>query len=448
MPLMNTSKCYPRVYRSRRSCFSSTCSVTVLLAASMASPSIAWAENEWHSSVSLQSEYTDNANRSSTDPLTERQDEVKLSTGGSYENALLEASADYHASETYFQKDSQESRSELQGDSRLLLGKDHHPMDLLVSHSRRTVLNAPDDLDLLRNNDERDILTVSPSARWRSDGADTVSVRGTYSDVGYRFTPERDSERTSGSLSWERGLSQTTQLTLSAQQTDISFDAAPFADYRYNAAFAAYSAQLRQLNYRIQLGYNESEPEIGEGLSGPTYKVNVGYDAGLHQWNFSANTLITDNSAGGGNEGSFDGFNPGDSSAGGLDQLERTTAELSWQTQAVCGRCLLSVSFYHQDDDYRVEEEDRQESGIRVNHDYRFSEQASLSVSLNRRDHSFDADVARADYRVDRASISYHYRFTHGLGLSLFSNWQDRASDDPARSYDKLSAGLGLTYSF
>lgn len=447
---MNTSKYDPDVYCSRPSPspFAGACSAMVLLAVSLAVSPTASAEGEWQSSLSLQSEYTDNANRSATDPLTERQDEVRLSTGGSYENSLLEVSANYLASETYFEKDSQENRSQLQGDSSLLLGKPHQPLDLLVSHSRRTVLNAPDDLDLLRNNDERDILTVSPSARWRSDGADTVILRATWSDIGYRFTPERDSERTSGSLSWERGLSQTTQFTLSAQQSDISFDAAPFADYQYNSAFAAYSAQLRQLNYRIQLGYNESKPELGDGLSSPSYQLNVGYDTGLHQWNFNANTRITDNSAGSGNEGSFDGFNPGDASSGSLDQLERTSAELSWQTQVVCGRCALSVSLYHQDDDYRQEAEDRQESGVRISHDYRFSEQASLSVSLDRRDHRFDPEVAREDYRADRVGVSYRYRFVHGLELTLFSNWRDRESDDAARRYDELSGGLGLTYSF
>ncbi len=445
---MNTSKYYPGAHGSRPAPLTGTCSVMVLLVASLAPSTVAWADGEWQSSVSLQSEYTDNANRSATDPLSERQDEVRLSTGGSYENSLLEVSANYQASETYFEKDSQENRSQLQGESSLLLGKPHQPLDLLVSHSRRMVLNAPDDLDLLRNNDERDIFTVSPSARWRSDGADTVILRATWSDIGYRFTPQRDSERTSGSLSWERELSQTSQFTLSAQQSDVSFDAAPFADYKYNAAYAAYSTQLRQLDYRIQLGYNESKPELGEGLSSPAYQLNVGYDSGPHQWNFNASTRITDNSAGSGNEESFEGFNPGDASSGSLDQLERTSAELSWLTQVVCGRCSLSVSFYYQDDDYRVEAEDRQESGIRIYHDYRLSSQASLGLSLDRRDHRFDPDVARADYRADRVGISYHHRFVQGLELRLFSNWRDRESDDTARSYDELSSGLGLTYSF
>lgn len=445
---MNISKYYSGAQGSRPSPFTGTCSAMVLLAASMTPSTIAWADGEWQSSLSLQTEYTDNANRSTTDPLSERQDEVRLSTGGSYENAVLEASANYQASETYFEKDSQDNRSQLQGDSRLLLGKPHQPVDLLISHSRRMVLNAPDDLDLLRNNDERDIVTVSPSARWRSDGADTVILRGTWSDIGYRFTPERDSERTSGSLIWQRGLSQTSQFALSAQQSDVSFDAAPFADYKYNAAFVGYSVELRQLNYQIQLGYNESEPELGEGLSSPSYQLNVGFDSGPHQWNFNASRRITDNSAGGGNEGSFEGFKSGDSSSGNLDQLERTSADLSWQTQVVCGRCALSVSLYFQDDDYRVEAEDRQESGVRIDHDYRLSGRASLGLSLDRRDHRFDSDVAREDYRANRARLSYEYRFVHGLELTLFSNWRDRESDGAARSYDELSSGVGLTYSF
>lgn len=446
---MNRFKCYSKASGQNASDRVGACSVVVLLAASIATPAMAWAQSEWQSSLSLQSEYTDNANRSSTDEtISERQDEVQLSTGGSYENSFLDASVNYQVSETYFEKDSQENRSRLQGDSRLLLGRPHDPVELLVSHSRRTVLNEPDDVDLLRNNDERDILTASPSFRWRSGSEDTLIVSGTYSDIGYRFTPERDSERVSASLAWERGLSQTTQFWLSALQTDIRFDFAPFADYQYNAAFVAYSVRLRQLNYRIQVGYNESEPTLGEGLSSPSYQLDIGYSSGLHQWSLGASTTITDNSAGNGNQGSLGGFNPGDSSAGSLDQLERTSADLTWQTQVICGRCALSVSVYFQEDDYRAEAEDREEAGIRITHDYRFSEQASLNASFNRRDNSFSSDVDRADFQADSAQLRYSYSFARGLELSLFHEWRERTSDDAARGYDEQRSGLGLAYTF
>jgi hypothetical protein len=60
-----------------------------------------------------------------------------------YENSLLDFETDYRASENRFDKETQPDRSLIEGNAELLIGKAHHPVDLLLVHSRRSVLGAP-----------------------------------------------------------------------------------------------------------------------------------------------------------------------------------------------------------------------------------------------------------------------------------------------------------------
>ncbi|WP_027328160.1 hypothetical protein [Marinimicrobium agarilyticum] len=420
----------------------------LLLVVPLLAPSTVLAEGEWRASVGLRTEYTDNANKSEEDPLSERQDEAELSVGGNYANRWISFEAGYEASERRFNEGSQEDRSLLRGDSELVVGQPTDPMDLVITHSRRTVLNAPDEVDLLKNNDERTILSAMPSARWRPTGADLLMVRGQFSEVDYRFRPERNSERQGASLVWQREVSEVDSLSLTGQHTEVSFDAAPLADYEYRAANLSYQVSLRQLQYQIQVGYNESSPKVGDGLSSPSYLVDVTFGEGGNRWGFNASQFITDNSSGSGNQGDLGDFTPGDSSSGELDQLERTRAELRWMNQTLCARCNLTASLYWQSDDYRVENEDQDELGVRLSARYEVSQQSSLDISWQRRDRQFESAAERSDFQQDRLRARYEYQFVNGVGLNVFMARNDRQSDDNNREYDETSGGLGLSYTF
>lgn len=419
----------------------------------MVLPLCAWSNErawDWQASVGVLTDYSNNAFKSSDEEISERQDEARLAVGADYENNLVEFSSNYQARERRFDKGSQEGRSQLEGNSELIIGKAHHRADLRLSHTRRSVLNQPDDLDLLRNNDERQIFSAVPTLRWRLTQADLVMLQGSYAQVDYRFNSERDSERLGGNLIWRRSLSSNETVTLLGQYSDVSFDAFPLADYSYYAYSAAYGVELRRLDYRIELGYNETDPEQGEGMDGPSYQVDVGYDSGLHRWSLSLAQFVTDNSAGSGNRGDFDGFNPGDSSAGDLDQLERFRADIRWTTSALCVRCESSLTLFYQEDDYRIVTEDRSEHGLRLNNRYRLSTRSSVSASLERRESRFSQEVARSDFTADRVGLSYDYDFPSGLSAGASARWEQRSYSDAAsaRDYDEAIVGLRLNYRF
>ena len=405
-------------------------------------------ERFWSLELGLETEYTDNANKSRRQKISERQDEANLRLGLEHENSWMKLEGDYNASERRFDKDTQENRSRLEGESRLELGKDQDPAQLEISNSRRTQLNSPDDDNLLSNTDEREIWTAEPTLRWRTGDANTLSFRGTYSDIRFRDNAERDSDRKGGSLFWQRNLSATDRLIFSGQFFDIGFDARPELDYELTRANLTYQTQLRRLSYRLQLGYEESDRENGQSFSEPSYEVEVGYDSGVHRLELYADRFISDNSTGGGNRGEFDNFNPVDAAGGQLDQLERTNIELTWSTDILCSRCSFNLRVFYQDDDFLERRDDLTETGAEARLSYQLSRQSTVGLRVRRRTQDFSSASDRTDSDRDQFRITYRYQTHINLGLELFALYEERDSDNPVEGHTETQAGVRLSYRF
>ncbi|MDQ2076191.1 hypothetical protein [Marinimicrobium sp. ABcell2] len=397
--------------------------------------------------ILLGTEYTDNANRSHEDGISERQDRYGITVASDYENQLLDLDVSYNAQERRFSEGSQPTRSFLEGDFNLRVGKPHHAADLLLSHSRRSALRAPDQIDLLVNRDERDIYSAIPTVRARVSSVDYLMLQGHYSMISYRFDEQRDSERLGASLIWQHDFSATDQMQITATQTEVSFDLAPDFDYTYQAVLAAYSVRLQRLAYTLEVGYNETTPEMGDTFSGPTFRVEASYDTGLHRFSVNARQFITDSSQAGGNLGDPSSFGAGRDTVGELDQLERRTADVRWDYLALCQRCDLHVNAFYRYDDYQTLGEDTDEVGLGSGLGYRFSNRASTRLTLNVRRQSFEAEADREAFTVGRARLSYQYSFVNDLSLELFTHFEKRDSNAEQR-YDEARVGLTLGLAF
>lgn len=402
----------------------------------------------WTASLGLETEHTDNALRTRNDQISERQDELNLRVGTDYENSWMELEADYNASERRFDKDTQRDQGRVEGQASLRLGKEEDAADLLISNSRRTELNAPDDQDLLSNTDEREVWSLVPTLRWRASSANTLMLQGNYADISFGGSGERDSDRLGASVLWQRQLSATDSLTLRAQQTDIGFAARPDLDYRLSNISIAYQTQLRSLGYRVQVGYNESDPDNGESFSDPSYELELNYQLGAHRFELYADRFLTDNSAGNSNRGDFDDFNPRDSATDQLDQLERSNLELTWRTEIFCARCDFSLQLFYEDSDFQEELEDRTEVGARAQLGYRLTDRSSIDFSVQRRTQEFDSSVERSDFDRDEFRVNYRYNRGRGFGWSLFASYEERDSDNPTQSNTETLVGLRLDYRF
>lgn len=405
--------------------------------------------NSYGGSLSGTTQLSDNAGRGTDEKYSERQDRLTLGLFGDYENATIDASARYAATAHRYAKDSQPSRNVLEGESSLRIGKVRNFANLLLIHSRRSLLNEPDAVDLISNRDERDVFSVIPTLRFGITSVDSIMVRGNYSKASYRFNELRDSESVGASLIWEHNFSAVDALQVSVQQNEVTFDAVPAADYDYRSALISYSTTLRNLNYRIAGGYNSSERHEGAEYSGPTFIGELGYSAGPNRFSLQASQVITDTSMGDRNRPDMEsGFETRDVSGTGIDQIERRSVDLRWDSNIFCERCDVYANAYVRNDSYFNLNEDNEERGIGAGIGYRLSRAASLQLSGTRREQRFDENIGRDQYTLNQVRVAYNYTFVNDLSTTVFIEHRDRASGSGQTNYNESVGGLSLNYSF
>jgi hypothetical protein len=420
-----------------------------LLALLIAGVSSGISANEFAARLEASSRYSDNATKASEEQNTieERQDRYQLELSGLYENALVELGANYVASANIFQKESQDDRNLLEGDSHLRLGKPTQLFDLLLTHSRRSLRTSAEDLDLLANRDERQMLSVIPSFHLGATSADRFLVIGNYTKVDYRFNENRNSEYTGANLVWQHDFSRAHGIELSGQHTEVDFEYFPAVDYQYQAAMFSYHTSLRNLSYTLAAGYNQSKRDLDDvENSAPSFRVEVGYDTGVHQLSVYAEQRITDSSVGDGNRGELGMPRPGDLSAGTLDQIKRRSLELSWGTQALCDRCEMRVFANARKDEFLSSPQNNDEVGGGANLSYRFSHAARIGARWTRR----DQDVVRnnENIKLNRSAIEYRYEFRSGIGLAVFAEHEKSKSNSGQQDYEETIGGLSLSYQY
>ncbi|ACE83746.1 hypothetical protein [Cellvibrio japonicus] len=403
--------------------------------------------NDYKISLSARSGMSDNATKSQDNAIDERQDEYRLNVGVNYSNSQVQTLVNYQAVEQRYAKDSQENDAYLDGASSLLWGTPDSPVDLLLKHSRRTLLQTPDQIDITNNLDERDIFTVIPSARLRVTSVDTLILSGDFTKIDYARSPMRDSEREGATLALVHLLSATDNLQFSVQHTDVSFNHLSSADYRYLNATLSYAAQLRQFIYRVQLGYNKTENDSQEDDSGGVYMLSAEYQSGLHKWSVLASRQITDSSLGDGNYAGIDGF-PGSDGSDTVQQMERSYMEMRWDSSLLCERCALHVNLAVTEDDYLAQTEQADQRVAGIGFGYHFSRVSRFNLSYDYSQREFKAGLMGKDYDLARVRIGYTYEFANPLRLGILASREKRQQKIGDANYTENFVGMNLTYVF
>lgn len=404
--------------------------------------------NDFGGSASVLTGQSDNAAKSDVNKMSERQDEYQLNIKGDYTNAWVYLDGGYEATSQRFAKESQEDKEFLEGNASLLVGKSYHPAELLITHTRKTLLSSPDNIVITNNQDEREIITINPTVRTRLGKGNRVFLTGTATNIRYLDNGLLDSTRNGATVGWARSLSPIQSFTLTGQQTDVEFENFPGSDYVYKNTTLVYNAWLRNLSYTIRLGHNKSEPEIGEPYSSPTFGLTVDYKKGFHEFMLESSQVITDTSQGGNNAGSVNSSPNSDGArANQIDQIELLNSEFRWTTFIVCERCDLSVTLYQRDEDYLSLEQSAKSKGASVGFNYRFSKSATLSVSNSKNQAGYTGAVIGNDYALRLTAIEYKYSFVNDMGVKLLAQQEKRTSDS-GQHYVENYFGGGLDYTF
>jgi len=405
--------------------------------------------NEISGSVSLLTEFTDNAEKEASNEIDERQDRLNLNLQGHYENQYLSANLSYGAAENRFSDDSQSGRSTLEGESTVEFGDSNNLVSLLLSHSRKQLLNNPDDLDLLENTDERDILIAKPSIYWSMTGVDSFRLRADLSKVSYREKEGSDLTAVGATLSWVHALSAVDRFGLDLAFSDVEYDTASEFDYQYQNVSLFYASNLRRLQYQINVGYNETDSAGADNIGGLFYDLGIYYKAAPHDFVLELSQTITDSSRGNGNQELLPDLGRGSVSAESRGQLELTRGELKWLSTFICGRCTSNVSLGYQNEKFENDSDrDLTEQYYALNFSYKFTRKLNTSVNYKYSDKQFDSNIAESDYDLSRVKFSLNYRFNSTFSAGLYVSEEVRESNDAEHDYEEFVTGLSISAAF
>ncbi|MES2822424.1 MAG: hypothetical protein V4732_02400 [Pseudomonadota bacterium] len=417
----------------------------ILLSPMLAAHSYA---DNFFGSASVASEESNNARKTTTDQINERQDQYNLRLGGEVINSLLDFNAEYLATARNYAKDTQENNNLLEGRSTLLIGKNTQPADLLIEHSRVTVLKKPDATNLVENQDEREITSATPTLRGRLSPVDYIYLQGQLTKVNYAENGNKNSRREGGVLGLEHKISVTDKIKLFAQQTDIQFDGSPLENYVYRSAQIEYSTQLRQLSYSVQAGMNQSIPENDEKVLRPKYAFELIFNSGTQTFSLSLLQELTDASLGGGNK-VVGGQSPSENdSAHNLDRFERKHVTASWSTQALCDSCSLVIGAYHIRDHYLPLEQLSTQRGWSFGLNYSLSHRSLITTSLLKGESEFTDSTFGEDFKSQTVRVAFVHKLNNDFSVGFHVNHEKRDSGLDGETYSERFIGASINYEF
>lgn len=398
--------------------------------------------------VDLSTEYTDNAKKTDLDPVNERQDRISLGGKGAYQNQLVDFTADYIFSDYRYSEDSQPDRNMLEGQSTLYLGKNSKLLNLTVMHTRKGVLGSPEQLDLMRNYDEREMVSIYPGINYLITPVDMIFGYGIYTDTNHRRNNARDSRQEGAALGWTHKFSEIDSFSVNLSSAEITFPAAKDRSYRQDNAMLSYTSALRNLSYTLGVGYNWSEIDSTRDYSSPSYQADITYKNDTSGIRLYADRMITNTSMGDGHR--FDSGNigsGGDVSSSEIDQMDRKNIDLQLYSNLFCNVCTVNLGFRWRNDDYLDLPEDNTETSLSLGFSYDISPRTKATLQFSKRKQEFSGGT-RLPFDSDRQAFIISRDFHRDISLRLYVEQEKRVSDDSFNNYDELASGIGVRFNF
>jgi hypothetical protein len=391
---------------------------------------------------------SDNALKTSDNEISEKQNRYSASVQGEWDKQWFDANLQYLAYKESFADDSQEGENYLQGDSALKFGNDSHLLNLDLRHSRRTLLKQVADTPLTGNQEEREIFSVMPSARFDISGSDELVAYADLSRTRYLESELRDSDRNTYGIDHQHDFSAADKINLRLKQVKSEFIYFPQTDYTMNSAALVYSVSLRKLSYSLGAGQDRAKPEVGDEHSSPHYEASLNYKTGANQIRLYVDQSITDSSFGQGVDLAILDVPGVDAATDQLGIIERRTSGVDWSTTALCARCDLSLGITQSQDDYIDSESESTQRGASLTFRYNFSPRTLLLLSHSLSDQEPLTGLLTDEYRQTFSRISFRYQFLKSFSLELFHEKEKRSSDSEIQDYQENFTGLAIGYHF
>ncbi len=411
----------------------------------------AWAapsQDHFKASLSLESIYTDNALRTASDGISERQDTFSVGLSGQQNNRYSDFKLGYAAERTYFSEASQEDANSIEGDAQWVLGKEYDWFNLTLQDSRRKVLRSSTATPLLSNTGERELITVKPQLRLHLTPVDQLIIGASRESVRVQRLAAADSERDTADIIWNHKLSATDLLLVTLNQGESTRKDAIDADYKYQIARVGYQARLSHLGYSIHLGYQNTKARGQEELGKANYALDLSYDKNGHNISLGARSAVTDTLFGDGNGNSLDETLMEDSLSDNFDLVKLSQATFTWAGPALWRGLRVSAQAQYSNHDYYVLPEDYTDQALSVSVNYSFAPRTQASLQLERSESVFDQTGLASDFQEDNLLLRISHSFTRDLSADFLLGTIKRYSDDALNEYSEQRAGVSARYQF
>lgn len=391
-------------------------------------------------------QYTDNALKVADNEESDYETRLDGSFGLDHEGKSWLVNMDYRASYLEFADDTQSDSTEVNGIASVQYEQFDDVLFWNLSNSIRSIVSDRQDTDISDNRENRSISTFSPVLRMPLSRVDSLNTTVSYSKIAYEENNQQDSERLGGSVGWMHRFSRVDSLDLTGAYYDVSFDSA-LSEYEYYTARLTYASTLSKLSYSLVAGYNETQREIFEDTDGPYLNANFVYEDGFSQWELNLLQELTDTSRGN-NNGNLTELGDSASASGRVDVYEVLSGELSYNTEAVCSVCVISLSVLASEESYEILPDDNRELSARVGFDYNFSRRSSLGVDAAYSDTTFTGNNPRADFNLQIYNIFFQRFLTRNFSMRLSSSFEKRDSDAASDKYEEIRGGISVSYEF
>ena len=410
-------------------------------------PSLGYAKN-FSVDLSAAIGESDNALKTSGNEISEQQNRYAASIEGDWLTEWLSANVQYAATKDTFSDNSQQDESYLQGDSAVKLGNATSILNLDLRHSRRTLLQDIAAAPTTANQEEREIVSAVPSARFQMSGSDELILSADFSRTRYLESEARDADRNTYGVNYNHDFSAVDTVNLRVKKTESEFLFFPSANYNLTSVAAVYQVNLRKLSYSIGAGRDKSEPEIGEVQSTPHYEASLNYKSGANSFRVYLDQSMTDSSIGQGLDFAISDVPVVDAAITDIGIIKRITGGVDWNTTSVCARCDLTLGFADTKDMYVDSDSESTQKSATINFRYTFSPRAQTLIMHGISDQEPVLGQLTESYRQSITRLSFQYSFLRNISLEIFTEKEGRSSDSGVQDYTENFTGLALAYHF
>lgn len=316
----------------------------------------------------------------------------------------------------------------------------------------RTENTADNRLAPNNNNDEtRNVYSTGPNIIVALGTADDFVIKPRYTDIDFERSVQSNGERLGGSVEWVRELSGISEFALRYGYEDVDYDNG--SEQSFSVLVAEYSANLRQGNYLIRLGYGEAETLTGEDVSGPIGRISANYVIGGSPLVFLYERLFTDTSL-----GSFETTLLSDNryalGSGGaqnfnqIDVLLTENSSIGYSFLNVCSRCEVSLSAGLNKLDYEIQAIDQDAFNVNVGFNYSFTNDFTMGLGAQYLEREFLNTAPRRKDDETTYGVNFSYNWLRNLQFGFSVGKQERESNLPGNDYEELRYSLSIIWAY